>query len=103
MSRAPLAGLRVLTVSQFGAGPFGTQVLADLGAPRFGVLREVASPIKTAGAIKTLAPAPGLGEHTDTLLSEPLHHPPERIAAFRAARVLGDADPEAPTSGSSAP
>ena len=103
MSRAPLAALRVLTVSQFGAGPFGTQVLADLGAPRFGVLREVASPIKTAGAIKTLAPGPGLGEHTDTVLSELLHYPAERIAALRAARVLGDAGPEAPTSGSSAP
>ena len=32
MSRAPLEGLRVLAVSQFGAGPFGTQVLTDLGA-----------------------------------------------------------------------
>jgi crotonobetainyl-CoA:carnitine CoA-transferase CaiB-like acyl-CoA transferase len=62
-----------------------------------------ASPIKTAGAIKTLAPGPGLGEHTDTVLSELLHYPPERIAALRAARVLGDAGPEAPTSGSSAP
>ncbi len=32
MSRPPLDGLRILAVSQFGAGPFGTQVLADLGA-----------------------------------------------------------------------
>ncbi|HEY3021329.1 MAG TPA: CoA transferase [Solirubrobacteraceae bacterium] len=32
MSRAPLDGLRILTISQFGAGPFGTQLLADLGA-----------------------------------------------------------------------
>ena len=30
--RAPLDGVRILSVSQFGAGPFGTQVLADLGA-----------------------------------------------------------------------
>jgi len=28
----PLAGLRVLAVEQFGAGPFGTMLLADLGA-----------------------------------------------------------------------
>jgi crotonobetainyl-CoA:carnitine CoA-transferase CaiB-like acyl-CoA transferase len=28
----PLAGLRVLAVEQFGAGPFGTALLADLGA-----------------------------------------------------------------------
>jgi hypothetical protein len=54
MSRAPLDGFRVMTVSQFGAGPFGTQVL--------------------------------------------LHYPPERIAALRAAGVLGDVGPEAKAS-----
>jgi crotonobetainyl-CoA:carnitine CoA-transferase CaiB-like acyl-CoA transferase len=29
---APLAGLRIIAVEQFGAGPFGTMLLADLGA-----------------------------------------------------------------------
>ena len=32
MSRPPLDAVRILAVSQFGAGPFGTQMLADLGA-----------------------------------------------------------------------
>jgi len=31
-SEAPLAGLRVLAVEQYGAGPFGSAYLADLGA-----------------------------------------------------------------------
>jgi succinate---hydroxymethylglutarate CoA-transferase len=31
-TRLPLAGLRVLAVEQYGAGPFGTAYLADLGA-----------------------------------------------------------------------
>jgi crotonobetainyl-CoA:carnitine CoA-transferase CaiB-like acyl-CoA transferase len=30
--RAPLAGIRVVAVEQYGAGPFGTMYLADLGA-----------------------------------------------------------------------
>jgi crotonobetainyl-CoA:carnitine CoA-transferase CaiB-like acyl-CoA transferase len=32
MNNLPLAGLRVLAVEQYGAGPFGTLYLADLGA-----------------------------------------------------------------------
>jgi crotonobetainyl-CoA:carnitine CoA-transferase CaiB-like acyl-CoA transferase len=32
MPRPPLDGVRILAVSQFGAGPFGTQMLGDLGA-----------------------------------------------------------------------
>ncbi|HET9848405.1 MAG TPA: CoA transferase [Candidatus Dormibacteraeota bacterium] len=32
MAQAPLAGLRIVAVEQFGAGPFGTLHLADLGA-----------------------------------------------------------------------
>ena len=32
MIRPMLGGLRIVSVSQFGAGPFGTQLLADLGA-----------------------------------------------------------------------
>jgi crotonobetainyl-CoA:carnitine CoA-transferase CaiB-like acyl-CoA transferase len=79
------------------------EMIVEVAHPRFGMLREVASPIKTAGAIKTPSPAPGLGEHTDTLLRELLHYPPERIAALRAAGVLGDVGPEAPGSRLSKP
>ena len=32
MNGQPLAGLKVLSIEQYGAGPFGTQQLADLGA-----------------------------------------------------------------------
>ena len=74
------------------------EMILKVTHPSFGVLREVASPIKTAGAITAPAPAPQLGEHTESLLSELLHYPPERIAALRAAGVLGDVGPEAPAS-----
>ena len=71
----------------------GRDMILEVAHPRFGVLREVASPIKTEGAVTAPSPAPALGEHTDALLRELLHYPPERIAALRADGVLGDTAP----------
>ena len=58
-------------------------MLIEVKHPQFGVLREVASPVKTAGAITNPAPAPALGQHTEELLRELLHYPPDRIARLR--------------------
>jgi crotonobetainyl-CoA:carnitine CoA-transferase CaiB-like acyl-CoA transferase len=64
-------------------------MILEVKHPGFGVLREVASPVKTAGAITSPAPAPALGQHTDELLGGLLRYPPERIARLRASGALG--------------
>ena len=67
-------------------------MVIEVKHPRFGVLREVASPVKTPGAILTPAPAPSLGQHTDEVLGDLLGYTADRIAALRAAGALGPAD-----------
>jgi len=64
-------------------------MLVEVKHPTLGALREVASPVRTEGAITAPAPAPALGQHTDEVLRELLHYPPERIAALRASGALG--------------
>jgi crotonobetainyl-CoA:carnitine CoA-transferase CaiB-like acyl-CoA transferase len=64
-------------------------MVVEVKHPQFGVLREVASPVKTGGAVTTPSPAPALGQHTDALLGELLGYSAERIAALRAAGALG--------------
>ena len=64
-------------------------MVVEVKHPQFGVLREVASPVKTAGAVTTPAPAPALGQHTDDVLRELLHYSAERIVALRANGALG--------------
>jgi crotonobetainyl-CoA:carnitine CoA-transferase CaiB-like acyl-CoA transferase len=64
-------------------------MIIEVKHPRFGVLREVASPVKTAGAITAPTPAPALGEHTEELLRELLRYAPERIAHLRASGAVG--------------
>jgi crotonobetainyl-CoA:carnitine CoA-transferase CaiB-like acyl-CoA transferase len=65
------------------------EMILTVEHPLFGALREVASPIKTAGAIAHPAPAPRLGEHTDSVLRDILKYTPDRIAALRASGVFG--------------
>jgi len=57
--------------------------------PELGELREVASPVRTAGVVTSPAPAPRLGEHTDEILSRLLQYDSARIAALRASGALG--------------
>jgi crotonobetainyl-CoA:carnitine CoA-transferase CaiB-like acyl-CoA transferase len=66
-------------------------MVIEVKHPRFGVLREVASPVKTAGAITTPSPAPALGQHTEEVLRDLLRYSADRIAALRATGALGPA------------
>jgi crotonobetainyl-CoA:carnitine CoA-transferase CaiB-like acyl-CoA transferase len=65
------------------------EMIVEVKHPVYGTIREVASPIKTAGAITHPAPAPRLGEHTDEILRGLLGYAEERVAALHAAGALG--------------
>ncbi len=71
-------------------------MIIEVKHPEFGTLREVASPVKTAGAIAAPAPAPRLGQHTDELLRDLLQYDPTRISALRASGALGRPSPSEP-------
>jgi crotonobetainyl-CoA:carnitine CoA-transferase CaiB-like acyl-CoA transferase len=71
-------------------------MIVEIDHPRFGRIREVASPVKTAGAVTHPAPAPRLGEHTEAILRGILQYDATRIAAVRASGALGGT----PTAGS---
>ena len=64
-------------------------MIVEVEHPDFGVLREVASPVRSAGTVASPAPAPRLGQHTEEILRELLRYAPARIAALRASGVLG--------------
>jgi crotonobetainyl-CoA:carnitine CoA-transferase CaiB-like acyl-CoA transferase len=64
-------------------------MIIDVDHPHFGTIREVAAPIKTAGAITRPAPAPRLGEHTDAILRDVLSYGDRTIAELRAKGAIG--------------
>ncbi|MBI4637387.1 MAG: CoA transferase [Candidatus Rokubacteria bacterium] len=88
--RVPCAPVNSVRQALEDAQVRAREMILEVKHPRHGTLREVASPIKTDGAITAPAPAPALGEHTDAILRDTLHYSPERIAALRASGALGD-------------
>jgi crotonobetainyl-CoA:carnitine CoA-transferase CaiB-like acyl-CoA transferase len=65
------------------------EMIIEVKHPELGTLREVASPVKTPGAITEPAPAPKLGQHTDELLRDLLGYDDAKIARLRSAGAFG--------------
>jgi crotonobetainyl-CoA:carnitine CoA-transferase CaiB-like acyl-CoA transferase len=87
--RVPCAPVNTLAQALEDEQVRAREMILEVKHPRFGVLREVASPVKTEGAITAPAPAPALGQHTDEILRELLGYAPARIAALRRSGALG--------------
>jgi crotonobetainyl-CoA:carnitine CoA-transferase CaiB-like acyl-CoA transferase len=87
--RVPCAPVNTVAEALQDAQVRAREMILEVKHPEFGVLREVASSVKTPDAVTTPAPAPRLGQHTDELLRELLRYDPARIAALRASGALG--------------
>src|SRR4029077_20813874 len=70
---APLAGVRIVAVEQYGAGPFGTMYLADLGAE----IIKIEDPA-TGGDVSRYIP-PGQ-QGTDSLFFEAFNRSKRSVA-----------------------
>jgi crotonobetainyl-CoA:carnitine CoA-transferase CaiB-like acyl-CoA transferase len=64
-------------------------MILEVEHPEWGTIREVASPVKTEGAIRNPAPAPDLGQHTETILADILGYGSQTIARLRAEGAIG--------------
>ncbi|HEY3101839.1 MAG TPA: CoA transferase [Methylomirabilota bacterium] len=87
--RVPCAPVNTIAQALADEQVTARDMIIEIKHPRFGVLREVGTPVKTEGAAPNLSPAPALGQHGDDILSTLLHYDAGRIAALRASGALG--------------
>ena len=87
--RVPCAPVNTLAQALADEQIAARDMIIEVKHPRFGVLREVGTPVKTEGAAPNLSPAPALGQHTEEILRTLLQYDPARIAALRASGALG--------------
>jgi crotonobetainyl-CoA:carnitine CoA-transferase CaiB-like acyl-CoA transferase len=87
--RVPCAPVNTIAEALADEQVRAREMIVEVKHPTLGPLREVASPVKTAGVVRTPGPAPSLGQHTSTILGELLHYDAARIAALRASGALG--------------
>ena len=87
--KVPCAPVHTIAEALADAQIGARDMIVEVKHPRFGVLREVATPVKTEGAAPSLEPAPALGQHTDEILRTLLQYDPARVAALRASGALG--------------
>jgi crotonobetainyl-CoA:carnitine CoA-transferase CaiB-like acyl-CoA transferase len=87
--RVPCAPVNTVTEALADEQIQARGMIVEVEHPSLGVLREVASPVRTAGEVSRPAPAPRLGQHTDEILGGLLGYSPARLAALRASGAVG--------------
>lgn len=73
-----LSGVRVLAVEQYGAGPFGTQALADLGAD----VVKIENPVEGGDVTRSLGPyfAEGMDETASSIFFQSINRNKKSVA-----------------------
>jgi crotonobetainyl-CoA:carnitine CoA-transferase CaiB-like acyl-CoA transferase len=87
--RVPCAPVNTVAEALADEQVLAREMILEVEHPALGRLREVASPVQTAGVVASPAPAPHLGQHADEILGGLLGYDAGRIARLRASGALG--------------
>jgi crotonobetainyl-CoA:carnitine CoA-transferase CaiB-like acyl-CoA transferase len=87
--RVPCAPVNTVAQALEDEQVLARDMIIEVDHPELGTLREVASPVKTPGAITKPAPAPKLGQHTGELLRDLLGYDPATVSRLMGSGAFG--------------